>query len=931
MTGRQASHDGEEDATLVRLEEAMRTAFFTSNSPPSGSQDPDTVGLDEFLTEDSTIPGRSKAAAKQHSPQADNLTQEFYNDTLSSDFDATLQTLLNQMQNVHFNDEEKKVLDGILGAIKALHAFASGPEQDPDAISDDQLEKMNTSELASAMASCQDGIREAISFVPQIDIPGMKQFLDQVLDPTLMEQFHSAFEQQYLPDLSSIYDFQYQGLETGTTIRLLTFVNTPSTETNQNYIFVHLEHVDLNQNPVFNALSYVWGDHRPPVNQKYNSKRAEQIFHIICNGRKKRVTYNLFCFLRRLTAALPSGPLWNVKDTRIWIDQLCVNQSDDTEKAAQVSMMNRVYSQARSVVSWLGESDIQTNKAVTVLNSLRSIPQSLITRPDFDVAQFVKNTSNHDWVALGALLSRPYFKRAWIVQEIAMANELIVVCGDFAIPWDDLVHCSRILEESRAWTMLSRFAIVFGPVKDQMSSNRLRSHVRFGGQLSAVLKARDTIKDVSASSETLLLVGRQFDATVTVDKFYAMVGLAQLRLKISGLTNFPTIDYGRSLQEVALDFAKYYLRTSGSLNILSQVEDSANRTPGNQDFPSWLPDPAAPLLPLPLDAGVTHGKASSPWRVRGNAPSKKPPSIDGSSLRVHGQRICGITHCAVPFNILSESDEWFQLFDFMSGLSDVKTGPFKLGEALWRTLITSTDPSSGKGASTVDLDEEFGDWCISLLSSLRNPNTNYEDGWMAETIQMAYRMDDKKFDIMAFGRNSLGVLESSKDSLEDSLPTPELWFDSIEKYNQEKRIKDDVKTAKKLETALIRLSQLAQDDIFPNAERIRVTADKLDPLRVDGPGVKNIRARIDRFKAAIGMKLDSRRLFVTEDGRIGVGPQSLLETDEIWALDGADVPMIIRKGESESFRFIGEAFVFGIMHGESTIEDPSQLVEVVLE
>ncbi|KAH8686364.1 hypothetical protein BGZ61DRAFT_454377 [Ilyonectria robusta] len=196
---------------------------------------------------------------------------------------------------------------------------------------------------------------------------------------------------------------------------------------------------------------------------------------------------------------------------------------------------------------------------------------------------------------------------------------------------------------------------------------------------------------------------------------------------------------------------------------------------------------------------------------------------------------------------------------------------------------------------------------------------------------MAYRMDDKKFDIMAFGRNSLGVLESSKDSLEDSLPTPELWFDSIEKYNQEKRIKDDVKTAKKLETALIRLSQLAQDDIFPNAERIRVTADKLDPLRVDGPGVKNIRARIDRFKAAIGMKLDSRRLFVTEDGRIGVGPQSLLETDEIWALDGADVPMIIRKGESESFRFIGEAFVFGIMHGESTIEDPSQLVEVVLE
>lgn len=909
----------------------MRAAFFTPYSPSSGSPDPHTVGLDEFLTEDSTIPGRSTAATKQHSPLADNLTQKFHDNTLSSDFDATLQTLLNQMQNVHFNDEEKKALDGILGAIKALHAFTSRPEQDPVVILDGQLEKMSNSELASAFASCQDRIREAVSFVPQLDIPGMKQFLDQALDPVLMEQFHPAVEQQYLPDVSSIYDFQYQGLETGTTIRLLTFVNTPSIETNQNYIFVHLEHVDLNQNPVFNALSYVWGDHRPPVNQKYNSKRAQQIFYIICNGRKKRVTYNLFCFLRRLTAALPSGPLWNIKDTRIWIDQLCVNQSDDAEKAVQVSMMNRVYSQARSVVSWLGESDIQTNKAVTVLNSLRSIPQSLITQPDFDVAQFVKNTSNHDWVALGALLSRPYFKRAWIVQEIAMANELLVVCGDLAIPWDDLVHCSRILEESRAWTMLSRFAIVFGPVEDQMSSNRIRSHVRFGGQLSAVLEARNTIKDVSASSETLLLVGRQFDATVTVDKFYSMVGLAQLRLKNSGLANFPTIDYGRNLREVALDFAKYYIRTSGSLSILSRVEDSANRTPENQDFPSWLPDPAAPLLPLPLDAGVTHGTGSSPWRVRGNAPFKKPPSIDGSSLRVHGQRICSIKRCAVPFNILSESGEWFQIFDFMSELSNVNTGAFKLGEALWRTLITSTDSSSGKNASTVDLDEEFGDWCISLLSSLRNPNTNYEDGWMAETIQMAYRMDDQKFDIMAFGKNSLDVLERNKGSLEDPLPTPELWFDSMEKYNEEKRIKDDVKTAKKLETALIRLSQLAPDDIFPNAQRIRATADKLDPLRVDGPGVKKIRARIDRFKAALGMKLDSRRLFVTEDGRIGIGPQSLLETDEIWALDGVDVPMIIRKGYSKSFRFIGEAFVFGIMHGEVAVEDPSQVLEVVLE
>ena len=44
--------------------------------------------------------------------------------------------------------------------------------------------------------------------------------------------------------------------------------------------------------------------------------------------------------------------------------------------------------------------------------------------------------TKEDWLAWLALLYRPYFERAWIVQEVAVARRLILVCGDRVIRWE---------------------------------------------------------------------------------------------------------------------------------------------------------------------------------------------------------------------------------------------------------------------------------------------------------------------------------------------------------------------------------------------------------------------------------------------------------------------------------------------------------------
>jgi len=55
-------------------------------------------------------------------------------------------------------------------------------------------------------------------------------------------------------------------------------------------------------------------------------------------------------------------------ERRIWIDALCINQSDVTERNQQVHMMGRTYSNAERVLVWIGLEDDQTQVAMDVFN-----------------------------------------------------------------------------------------------------------------------------------------------------------------------------------------------------------------------------------------------------------------------------------------------------------------------------------------------------------------------------------------------------------------------------------------------------------------------------------------------------------------------------------------------------------------------------------
>jgi hypothetical protein len=58
------------------------------------------------------------------------------------------------------------------------------------------------------------------------------------------------------------------------------------------------------------------------------------------------------------------------KSRLIWIDALCINQNNISEKSIQVSNMGNVYRLAKTTISWLGPEENQSSKAINLLRTI---------------------------------------------------------------------------------------------------------------------------------------------------------------------------------------------------------------------------------------------------------------------------------------------------------------------------------------------------------------------------------------------------------------------------------------------------------------------------------------------------------------------------------------------------------------------------------
>ncbi|KAF2464564.1 HET-domain-containing protein, partial [Lindgomyces ingoldianus] len=189
-------------------------------------------------------------------------------------------------------------------------------------------------------------------------------------------------------------------------IRLLHLLPTQLSESYQeNTPTCTISQAPLVSTPKYIALSYVWGT-QP-------SQRTIKI-----NEHSFPVGENLYVALQHL-----QGP----EELILWIDAICINQTDDNEKSTQVQLMRDIYRHAVGVVVWLGSSTPQTDTAMYWLDKLG---ESLLAMGIEKLkAEHVGKWDTWDETVDEEEDSRPWFSRAWCLQECSNGKEVIFQCG----------------------------------------------------------------------------------------------------------------------------------------------------------------------------------------------------------------------------------------------------------------------------------------------------------------------------------------------------------------------------------------------------------------------------------------------------------------------------------------------------------------------
>lgn len=191
-------------------------------------------------------------------------------------------------------------------------------------------------------------------------------------------------------------------------VRLLRIVTTYTSEKS---VSIKLETHDLETAPPYIALSYAWENPdlqyqniTYPVNIEESSIRVGRTLHTALIELRDRI--------QELSEDSP------LVDFPLWVDQICIDQSNIAERNHRVMMMASIYQSAERVIVWLFEAHLEPDDLDLTLMDLSN-------ESDYACMECIPS-------AFRAI----YWTRLWLVQEVLLAKERHVLCpGGLLISW----------------------------------------------------------------------------------------------------------------------------------------------------------------------------------------------------------------------------------------------------------------------------------------------------------------------------------------------------------------------------------------------------------------------------------------------------------------------------------------------------------------
>lgn len=354
--------------------------------------------------------------------------------------------------------------------------------------------------------------------------------------------------------------------------------------------------------PPYETLSYVWGN--PAMTAVVTVERPEQQ-----GPARIRVTKSLITALRYLRLAQ--------KPRTLWIDALCLNQTDHIELSQQVPRMGEIYRLAYTGTAWLGT---QGNGSSQALSTLRYLGSQVVAEGDagllfcspsaeeklwFDSDSELPY-SETTWDAVIALLQRPWFTRLWVVQELQPGA--VLQCGH------DTLSLALFAEAQYCLYSKTQLPTTLRPTMTQVDGTLSRFWVM---ALPRLLYRGATFKQCEDPR----------------DKIYGLLGLAPAKFVAGINVNY---DDGNTAADV---YKNAFLSHAHSSQRLEHFQNCFTPS-GKRKIPlgpSWVPDWASDCpgeTYVPSQFVATTSRAH--YRHPGNGPN------GGNTLEVLGVRFGGI-------------------------------------------------------------------------------------------------------------------------------------------------------------------------------------------------------------------------------------------------------------------------------------------------
>lgn len=220
--------------------------------------------------------------------------------------------------------------------------------------------------------------------------------------------------------------------------------------------WLSLKTVPLDNCPPYIAVSYTWGPAVDIQEQSASSAQGVRYIPLPCD-------LGLVSINEILMPALALVRNGTFKSRHIWIDALCIDQTNLQECAAQVELMGEIYSSAEEVVVCLGDADLEDEfwwlhdeyypalqsavdkdggelvKQYTPLNATL-LPKIGLSKSADELRKAWRSFNNFH-------TRRRWFNRAWTLQEYCLAQKISMLYGKRHIPIDKVVGLVKLVEK----------------------------------------------------------------------------------------------------------------------------------------------------------------------------------------------------------------------------------------------------------------------------------------------------------------------------------------------------------------------------------------------------------------------------------------------------------------------------------------------------